>query len=83
MQIITSWMQTGIEEGLKRGREETLKATSLRLLNKRLGELPEQTEAQIRRLHQGQLENLVEAVLDFQQISDLESWLQSVLEAQN
>ena len=90
MQIVTSWMQKGIEEGLKRGREEgkeegrrALQGTLLKMTTKKFGELPEETEVQIRRLDQDQLDNLAEALLDFVQISDLEMWLQSASSAQN
>jgi predicted transposase YdaD len=50
----------------------------LRLLNRRIGTIAPQTEAQIRTLSPTQLEELGEALLDFSQPSDLSTWLQQI-----
>jgi hypothetical protein len=47
----------------------------LRLLQKKLGNLPEITQAQISTLSAEQLEDLGLALLDFNSMSDLEDWL--------
>ncbi len=47
----------------------------LRQLTRRLGELPQDVRTQIASLSLEQTENLAEALLDFQQIVDLEAWL--------
>lgn len=49
----------------------------IRLLTVRCGNLSEELQAQVRSLSIPQLESLGEALLDFQDISDLENWLQS------
>ncbi|PZV07856.1 MAG: flagellar assembly protein H [Leptolyngbya sp.] len=71
MQIVTSWMEQGIEQGLQRE-----KALILRLLARRVGELPDVVKLQIDKLSITQLENLGEALLDFSTFTDLEIWLQ-------
>jgi hypothetical protein len=75
MEIVTSWLEQGREQGRKlgihQGREETL----LRLLRKRCGELPEAIQERIRTLADAQLDALTDAVLDFESLSDLEAWL--------
>ncbi len=70
MQIVTSWMEEGIEQGLQRERW-----LILRLLNRRVGELPEQVRLQVDALSITQVEALGEALLDFSNLSDLQAWL--------
>lgn len=88
MEIVTSWMEKGLEkgreEGLERGREEGLErgrrsesALIVRLLRKRLGGLSENLEAEVLQLSMTDLENLGEALLDFTSEADLETWLQA------
>jgi len=48
----------------------------LRLLNRRIGEIPYDLADQIRELPMEQIESLGEALLDFQNLSDLVSWLE-------
>lgn len=61
--------------GIERGAEQEAKTLVLRLLTRRVGELPEPIEAQIDTLSLTQLESLGEALLDFATLSDLEAWL--------
>jgi predicted transposase YdaD len=72
MQIVTSWMEEGIERGLQRER-----SLILRLLTRRVGQLPEAILAQVNELPIEQLEALGEALLDFANLSDLQVWLES------
>jgi predicted transposase/invertase (TIGR01784 family) len=48
----------------------------LRLLNSRIGEIPHDLAEQIRELPVEEIESLGEALLDFQSLSDLVSWLE-------
>ena len=83
MNIVTSWMEDGIQQGLKQGRQEGRQegmqqaslALALRMWRRRFGEVSETLEALIRQLPQEQMDNLVETVLDFQNLSDAEEWL--------
>jgi predicted transposase/invertase (TIGR01784 family) len=81
MQIVTSWMERGIEQGIaegeQRGRAEGERSLVLRQLTRRLGTLPTSAEEQVQALALPQLEALGEALLDFVQLSDLTEWLQS------
>lgn len=47
----------------------------IRLLNRRCGSLSDTLEKKVRSLSIPQLESLGEALLDFQDITDLENWL--------
>ena len=47
----------------------------LRLLRRRFGEIPQNLSEQIRELSVEQIENLAEALLDFESLADLVSWL--------
>ncbi|AFZ56590.1 Rpn family recombination-promoting nuclease/putative transposase [Anabaena cylindrica FACHB-243] len=70
------------QEIKQEGRQEGLKESALnlvmRLLNKRLGELPEEENNNITQLSLSNLENLGEALLDFTSLQDLQSWLSQV-----
>ncbi|MEH2139953.1 Rpn family recombination-promoting nuclease/putative transposase [Nostoc sp.] len=71
-----------LAEGEQRGREEGRKTEGqlliLRLLTRRVGELPQEVRSRIENLSLEQLENLGEALLDFQAIADLESWFSTL-----
>lgn len=68
----------GEQRGRQEGRQEGERSLILRLLNRRVGELPPQVRERIEILSLEQLENLGEALLDFQAITDLEAWLSTL-----
>ena len=72
MEIVTSWMERGIEQGRQQGEV----ALIMRQLNRRFGGVVPEVEARIRSLSTEQLENLGEALLDFSNASDLSAWLE-------
>ena len=63
----------GIEQGIKQGKLRLI----VRLLERSLGALPEDTQSRITQLSAEQLESLGEALLDFATLSDLTTWLQA------
>lgn len=68
--------EEGREEGLERGREVEAIALITRLLVRRLKqELPEEKRSQLSTLSLPVLEDLSEALLDFENLADLERWL--------
>lgn len=71
MEIVTSWMEQGIEQGVRQGKWELV----LRMLRKRQGALEADIEARIAGLSVEQIEALGEALLDFTSTADLTSWL--------
>ncbi|NMG10612.1 DUF4351 domain-containing protein, partial [Brasilonema sp. UFV-L1] len=74
MQIVTSWMRTGIEQGKREGEVSIV----MRLLKRKVGELEPEVEAQVRGLEVAQLEELSEALLDFSEMEDLRIWLRNL-----
>ena len=64
------------QEALDEGRAEGELSIILRLLACQVGEIALSAESQIRALSLTQLEDLGEALLDFNAISDLEDWLE-------
>jgi predicted transposase YdaD len=68
----------GEERGEQRGRQQGERSLILRQLTRRMGELPQQVLERIETLSLEQLENLGEALLDFQAIADLETWFNSL-----
>jgi hypothetical protein len=73
MEIVTSWMR----EGIQQGKHEEALALVLRLLRRRVGPLDAAYEEQIRRLSLEALEDLSEALLDFTRVTDVATWLQA------
>ena len=75
----TEGLQLGRTEGLQIGREEGTQQGEanmvIRLLTRRCGNLSNALQEKVRSLSIPQLESLGEALLDFQDISDLENWL--------
>jgi len=71
MEIVTSWMEQGIERGQKR---EALSLIS-RLLSRRVGVISPELESQIQELSLTELETLAEDLLDFNSVEDLQQWL--------
>jgi Domain of unknown function (DUF4351) len=71
MQIVTSWMEQGIEQGAQTA---TLKSV-LRVLIRRVGELDAGVNEQLQQLSVSQLEDLHDAALDFTQMGDFTDWL--------
>jgi Domain of unknown function (DUF4351)/Putative transposase, YhgA-like len=71
MQIVTSWMQQGIEQGIEQGERSLI----LRILVHRVGAVPDGLVDQLNGLSREQLESLGVALLDFSELADLENWL--------
>ncbi|MBO3460778.1 Rpn family recombination-promoting nuclease/putative transposase [Aetokthonos hydrillicola Thurmond2011] len=61
------------EEGLQEG-EQRERSLVVRQLTRRVGELPQDVRSRIETLSLEQLENLGEALLDFQAMADLDVW---------
>ncbi|MBE9163431.1 MULTISPECIES: Rpn family recombination-promoting nuclease/putative transposase [Microcoleaceae] len=80
---IEQGIEQGREQGIEQGREQEGRALILRLLNRRLlnrrvGTLPESITSRIADLSIEQIETLAEELLDFQSIADLEIWLENL-----
>ncbi|MGV0028492.1 DUF4351 domain-containing protein [Phormidesmis priestleyi] len=81
MPYITSVEEIGFARGLQAGEErgeQRQRSLILRLLNRRVGEVPEAVQQQVERLTIAQLEALGEALLDFEQLADLMGWLEAL-----
>ena len=83
MEIVTSWMEEGLERGRIEGRQQGLEegkrqealALVLRQLARRVGEIEPPLQERIQELPLTQIEELGEALLDFSSQSDLQGWL--------
>ncbi len=67
--------QVGEARGRQEGRTEEGQALILRLLTRRVGNVPMEAEIRVKALPLERLEDLGEALLDFTQIGDLLAWL--------
>jgi predicted transposase YdaD len=70
-------LEEGRQDGEQEGRRKEALSMVLRQLNRRLGVLESLVEAQVRGLSLARLEVLGEALLDFNDASDLQDWLRS------
>ena len=68
-------LEEGRQGGRGEGRIEGERSLILRLLNRKLGEIPEATSERLRVLPIEQLEALGEALLGFNSLMDLTQWL--------
>ena len=68
--------EQGLEQGREQGREQEALSIAIRLLNRRLGVIPNDVLSQVQELSLEQIENLTEALLDFSSVADLQQWLQ-------
>ena len=68
-------IEQGIEQGIDRGKQQGEANLVLRLLHRRFGQVSEAVSEQIRQLPVEQLEDLGEALLDFENEADLLNWL--------
>jgi len=75
MQIVTSWMEEGIQQGLIQGQQKEALKMVVRLLNHRVGKIDTATRVRIKALELSELENLGVALLDFSRTEDLKRWL--------
>ncbi|WP_227875710.1 DUF4351 domain-containing protein [Aphanothece sacrum] len=66
-------LEKGIEKGIKQGEANLV----LRQLHRRIEEIPDNFREKIRELSVEELENLGEALLDFNTKADLNLWLTS------
>ncbi|MCC5599377.1 DUF2887 domain-containing protein [Nostoc favosum] len=75
---IQTMLGLNLEEprAIREAKEEEARSLILRLLNRRVGAVPEQLQRQIQVLSLEQLEALGDALLDFSTLADLEGWLQ-------
>jgi hypothetical protein len=71
MQLTTSWMLQGIEQGIERGQKSLL----LKQIRHRFGELDEVNLKRIDTLTMPQLEQLGEVLLDCSDLTELQQWL--------
>ena len=73
-------LEQGLEQGLERGLEQGLaheRSLIIRLLTRKFSVLSDDEATAIRALSFEQLERLGDALLDFKQVEDLETWLKA------
>jgi hypothetical protein len=73
-QAYLEWEQLTVQRGRQEGLERE-RSLIFRLLTRKLGSLPETVRSQVEAFSLEQLEAVGEALLDFQAIADLETWL--------
>ena len=70
-------LRKGIEQGLEQGSQREGLLLVQRLLTRRWGSLPREVEQRLENLSTSQLEDLVEALLEFNDFDDLTRWLET------
>jgi hypothetical protein len=84
MTYITTGERIGYERGIQQGRQEGIqegvqgrRSLVIRLLQRRVGQLPQSAQTTVENLSLNQLDNLGEALLDFSTLDDLNNWLEN------
>lgn len=75
MEITTSWHQEGRTQGISQGISQGKESLVLRQLRRRVGPVPDTLTARFDTPTATQLDDLGEALLDFQTPADLQQWL--------
>ena len=75
MEIVTSWMRTGIEQGRVQGHETALRMV-LRQIGRKFGNIEAEAQTRIAALTLAQLEALEEALQSFTDKAELGKWLE-------
>jgi predicted transposase YdaD len=73
-------LQIGEQRGLQIGKQEGLQRqvmVLLRMLTRKFGKVNPRLKARISKLSVIQLENLAEAIFDFETVADLNAWLKT------
>ncbi|WP_016951344.1 DUF4351 domain-containing protein [Anabaena sp. PCC 7108] len=73
MEIVTSWMEQGIERGIEREKD-----LIMRQINRKLGKIEPELETQIRSLDLEIIELLAEEIFDLSTVEDLQNWLDKI-----
>ncbi|MEM1308410.1 MAG: DUF4351 domain-containing protein [Cyanobacteria bacterium P01_H01_bin.153] len=68
-------LQEGLEQGLQQGLAQSERQLVLRLLNRQVGPVSLALSRQIETLSVEAIESLGEALLDFANLADLQTWL--------
>ena len=80
MEVLTSHEKRGIakgkREGLVEGKREGEADIVIRLLSRKVGQLPDELEARIRKLSNVKVESLADNLFDLSSLADLETWLE-------
>ncbi len=82
-EILREGQQQGQQQGRQQGRQEGELALIIRLLNRRIGSVEPQMQERLQGLSIDWLEELGEALLDFERSADLEAWLQEHQQTEN
>lgn len=82
-EILREGQQQGQQQGRQEGRQEGELALIIRLLNRRIGSVEPQMQERLQGLSIDWLEELGEALLDFERSADLEAWLQEHQQTEN
>lgn len=75
-QSFLDWEAATEAKGISIGKQEQARSLVLRQLARRIGLLPTALRSQVEQLSVVQLESLGEALLDFEQLSDLTNWFE-------
>lgn len=67
----------GTQRGQILGRQQGLKQFAVKLLTRKFGKVSVKTVKRLEKLSAEQLEELAEAVLDFEKVADLDAWLKA------
>jgi predicted transposase YdaD len=76
-EILKEGIQIGIEQGIERGARGAKLELVLQLLSDRFGDLDPTRRQRIENLSESQLNQLARQVLHFNNLNDLDTWLQT------
>ena len=76
MTLAERFRQEGVEKGIEKGRQEERLNTTMKLLTKKFGTLPEEIRIGISKLDSVTLEVIIDDIFEYQSLEDVKKYIQ-------
>lgn len=75
MTLAERFVEKGLEKGMEKGESNALAKTSIKLLTKKFGVLPEDVKTKIYKLDNSTLEIIIEGIFEYKSLDDVKKYI--------
>ena len=75
MTLAERFVEKGIEKGIEKGMEKGIEKTTIKLLTKKFGILPEELKAKISKLDSPTLEIIIDGIFEYKSLDDIKKYI--------
>lgn len=75
MTLAERFVEKGIEKGIEKGMEKGIEKTTIKLLTKKFGVLPEELKAKISKLDSTTLEIIIDGIFEYKSLDDIKKYI--------